>query len=315
MNKIFVSNLDEKTQEASLIQYFSQFGNIIECYVSKFPDGKCKGFAKVQLSDKEALKKVLSMNHYMDGRNIRVEQFIKNVKDKKKKERELNSRKICVLAIPLHLKDQDLTNIFKMYGPVDGAYIRKSGGGTKNNHGFVTFKHPRVAQEVKELKFVEIFGGYKLKICDVTKSSNKSEGSVQGHDSPSWNSSHQNYDKYYQNYNNSWRTKPTTTLQNFHHQEGNFNTDQRFFNYNHKNSEFESSKLNHHIENNFTKVNYEGENYESSKALTKNPQEGSISTNILNKKKFTRKDISNFISKMRSEFMPENRMIEYVEKI
>lgn len=183
MNKIFVSNLDEKTQEASLIQYFSQFGNIIECYVSKFPDGKCKGFVKVQLSDKEALKKVLSMNHYMDGRNIRVEQFIKNVKDKKKKERELNSRKICVLAIPLHLKDQDLTNIFKMYGPVDGAYIRKSGGGTKNNHGFVTFKHPRVAQEVKELKFVEIFGGYKLKICDVTKSSNKSEGSVQGHDS------------------------------------------------------------------------------------------------------------------------------------
>lgn len=123
--------------------------------------------------EKEAYEKIFSSEHVLFGRVAKLEPFIQNTKVRTMKELDVNKRKICVLGIPLHLSDQDIIKIFNGYGPVEAAYIRRSGGGTKNNHGFVTFKHHRVAKQMRELKFLRIKGGFKLKICEV---SNKKKG-------------------------------------------------------------------------------------------------------------------------------------------
>lgn len=55
-------------------EYFSEFGQVIECLVMKNNDtGKSRGFGFVTFKDPNSVKHVLSLNgHQLDGRTVTI---------------------------------------------------------------------------------------------------------------------------------------------------------------------------------------------------------------------------------------------------
>lgn len=58
----------------SLLNYFSQFGEVCDCVVMKNPQtGKSRGFGFVTFKDPNCVDTVLSTQHSIDGRQVGVE--------------------------------------------------------------------------------------------------------------------------------------------------------------------------------------------------------------------------------------------------
>ncbi|KAL4227321.1 DAZ-associated protein 1 [Mactra antiquata] len=70
--KLFVGGLSWDTSKESLLDYFSQFGEVIDCVVMKNPDtGKSRGFGFVTYRDTNCVDTVLSVPaHIVDGRQV-----------------------------------------------------------------------------------------------------------------------------------------------------------------------------------------------------------------------------------------------------
>merc|ERR1712203_163898 len=71
---IFVGNLNYKADVDDLWDHFEQCGEVNEVRISKYPDGRKKGFAHVEFKEKDSALKALKMNgdEFM-GREMRID--------------------------------------------------------------------------------------------------------------------------------------------------------------------------------------------------------------------------------------------------
>jgi len=73
-NTIFVGNLDFKTSENSIRDFFEDCGNIVDVRIAKTPEGKNKGFCHVEFESTDAASKAMRKSgENIDGRDIRVD--------------------------------------------------------------------------------------------------------------------------------------------------------------------------------------------------------------------------------------------------
>jgi len=73
-NTLFVGNLDFKTSEGTIRDFFDDCGGIVDVRIAKTPEGKNKGFAHVEFDNTDAASKAMKKaGENIDGRDIRLD--------------------------------------------------------------------------------------------------------------------------------------------------------------------------------------------------------------------------------------------------
>ncbi|VDI01353.1 DAZ-associated protein 1-like isoform X1 [Mytilus galloprovincialis] len=77
--KFFVGNLSWDTDNDSLWNYFSQYGNVTDAVViMDRQTGRSRGFGFVTFQDPNCVSKVIDQGHKIDGREINARPCNKN---------------------------------------------------------------------------------------------------------------------------------------------------------------------------------------------------------------------------------------------
>jgi len=73
-NKVFIGGLSFDTNDDSLFNYFSQFGEVFDSIVMAHPNGHPKGFGYVTFAKQDALERCLNAGeHHLDGAMVNVQ--------------------------------------------------------------------------------------------------------------------------------------------------------------------------------------------------------------------------------------------------
>ncbi|KAI1698913.1 RNA recognition motif domain-containing protein [Ditylenchus destructor] len=73
--KLFVGGLSKETSAETMREYFSKFGDVVECYIPRNVDNSSRGFGYVTLKSQEAINNALnSAPHCIDNKEVGVEQ-------------------------------------------------------------------------------------------------------------------------------------------------------------------------------------------------------------------------------------------------
>ncbi|XWS39149.1 hypothetical protein CRYUN_Cryun18bG0025300 [Craigia yunnanensis] len=74
MEKLFVRQISEETNEDKLVDYFNQFGDVLQTMLirDKFSTRRHRGFGFIVFSDSSLLDSVVKDKHTIDGRTINV---------------------------------------------------------------------------------------------------------------------------------------------------------------------------------------------------------------------------------------------------
>lgn len=145
---VFVGKLNPISTEMSIKDYFSQFGEVEEVFLKPSKTfKKVWPYAYVQFKDVSSMEKVLAQSHFINMRNVRVD----TVYDKNP------PTKICVLNIPLEMKESDLREHFSQYGVVDSVeFVHRNPRVAKTNYCFVKFTTSDAALKALESPMQQI---------------------------------------------------------------------------------------------------------------------------------------------------------------
>lgn len=161
MSSIYISKLDECTTENTLISHFSKYGFINDIQLSKLPDGRCKGYAKIMTKDASAYRVILNSEHVINGIKVKVEPFIEGEAEILAKDIQMVKRRVCVFGVPKNFDDKKFRAVFDYeLGDVENAYVRRNKA-KKFNYGFVTFNTEETALKALAMKVVRIRPGKK----------------------------------------------------------------------------------------------------------------------------------------------------------
>lgn len=153
MKNLYISNLNETTNEKILRNYFEKFGPIYRIQLYTLPSGNCKGYAKIAIESEPIYNKILDTPlHQINGMRISVEPYIELDSEAFDKDIDVVSRRICVFGIPKDFGNTQFRKLFeKEYGKLDSAYVRVN---EKKyfNYGFVTFNSKEQANAALERK-------------------------------------------------------------------------------------------------------------------------------------------------------------------
>ena len=74
--KLYVGNLSFATEEDEVLSLFSEYGDVIDCYMPRDREtGRPRGFAFVTMNEEDAMAAEADCDGFeMDGRNLRVNQ-------------------------------------------------------------------------------------------------------------------------------------------------------------------------------------------------------------------------------------------------
>lgn len=143
-NKIFISSIPQNLNERILRDYFSQYGNIVEFHLSKYPNGAPKGSAILIYKHSETSKMVLQGSHIINGQRINLESYNND------KLREKRSLWFKFLHHPV-MMEEVLVQV-QNYGEVETAKLISS------ITGIITFKSLKTATTILNIKCLDING-------------------------------------------------------------------------------------------------------------------------------------------------------------
>lgn len=150
VGNVFVKNLSDSVDNASLQELFSKFGDILSCKVARNEDGTSRGYGFVQFTSQESADasiENLNNSHFGD-RQLRVATFIK------KSERSANNDDRYTNLYMKNLDDDITEELIKLkfsrFGSIISVKIMKTDDGTSKGFGFVSFQNPESAKKAKE---------------------------------------------------------------------------------------------------------------------------------------------------------------------
>jgi len=129
--KLFVGGLTWDTTQDDLHEYFSNFGNILDCSIKHDPTtGRSRGFAFLVFDRKEIVDKILSHNeHFVKGRKIdpkpahrRLTVTNNNMSSSSLSSSNSishNNRKVFIGGLDPNFPDVQLREYFSQFGPID----------------------------------------------------------------------------------------------------------------------------------------------------------------------------------------------------
>ncbi|VDO85776.1 unnamed protein product [Schistosoma margrebowiei] len=138
---LIVLNLAWKTDESTLKEYFSRYGDLVTVQVKRHPDSNLsKGYGFIRYSDMESQIMCLSERHSIDGRLCDVRIPISKLEG----DRQEVSRKVHVGGITESITASVLRDYFSQFGAVLDVFIPKP----FRSFAFVSFEDPEVAAEL-----------------------------------------------------------------------------------------------------------------------------------------------------------------------
>jgi len=150
-NKIFVGGLSEHSTKDSLINYFSQYGQIISAYVMLDFNNKSRGFGFVVFSEKENMEIVLKHHHVLDNKHIECKPaFPKGTEKELINDDDVvyYNNKIFIGGLS-DLKEEIISAYFSKFGIVDKVTLMKEKISNKpRGFGFVIFKEDEATELV-----------------------------------------------------------------------------------------------------------------------------------------------------------------------
>lgn len=172
--KIFVGGLSWQTTTDTLRQYFSRYGDVVDCMVMKDPTTKrSRGFGFVNYADPGSVEKVLASGpHHIDAKRVDPKKSIPKPKlaDAQTKDAldlaaELSStpklvtrtKKMFVGGLSATTTAADVKAYFEQFGPVDDAVLMFDKQ-TQRHRGFafVTFEKEETVDRVVEIHYHDI---------------------------------------------------------------------------------------------------------------------------------------------------------------
>jgi RNA-binding protein Musashi len=158
--KLFVGGLSWDTTHASLLGYFSRFGEVSDCVVVINPStGKSRGFGFVNFKDPCCVDTVLAAGpHILDGKQIDPNGCNRK-KLNKTGGKESNRKKLFVGGLPPNVDEQQLRDGFSKYGKVNDVVIVYDQHKQKpRGFGFLTFEDEESVERIVQERFVLISG-------------------------------------------------------------------------------------------------------------------------------------------------------------
>ncbi|XP_055009271.1 heterogeneous nuclear ribonucleoprotein D0-like isoform X2 [Boleophthalmus pectinirostris] len=203
--KMFVGGLSWDTTKKDLKDYFSKFGEVLDCTLKLDPvTGRSRGFGFVLFKDHQSVERVVSQNeHKLNGKVIDP----KKAKAMKGKE---PVKKIFVGGLSPDTPEEKVREYFEAFGEVESIELPMENK-TNKRRGFcfITFKEDEPVKTIMEKKFHNIG----LSKCEVKAAMSKEQYQQQqywggrggsrargrGGPNQSWN---QNYGYWNQGYGN-----------------------------------------------------------------------------------------------------------------
>ncbi|TKA83711.1 hypothetical protein B0A55_00301 [Friedmanniomyces simplex] len=132
--KMFIGGLNWETTDESLKQYFSQFGDVVECTVMRDgATGRSRGFGFLTFRDPKVVNTVMVKEHTLDGKLIDPKRAIP-------RDEQERTAKIFVGGVSQDASQDDFANFFRNFGNVlDATLMMDKETGRPRGFGFVTF--------------------------------------------------------------------------------------------------------------------------------------------------------------------------------
>lgn len=171
--KIFVGGLSWQTTTETLRQYFSQFGDVVDCMVMKDPTTKrSRGFGFVNFADPSSVDKVLASGpHHIDAKRVDPKKSIPKPKIAEGQGKDAlvlvennaipkivtRTRKMFVGGLSATTTAEDVKAYFEQYGPVEDAVLMFDKQ-TQRHRGFafVTFEKEETVDKVVDIHYHDI---------------------------------------------------------------------------------------------------------------------------------------------------------------
>jgi len=148
-HKVFIGGLDRKVLEENVQDYFTDLGPIydFELKKKKATAAYSLGYA-ILTTDKSTFNKLISGPPlFFEGRKIECKPFLSG-EELTQFNIDFNKRRIYVNDLQLETTDQNLNEIFSVFGEIDNAYIIIDFETRKpNGKGFVLFKDGESAKK------------------------------------------------------------------------------------------------------------------------------------------------------------------------
>ncbi|KAI5302143.1 hypothetical protein KEM56_000995 [Ascosphaera pollenicola] len=131
---MFIGGLNWETTDQSLMDYFSQFGEVQECTVMRDgATGRSRGFGFLTFKDPKTVNTVMVKEHYLDGKIIDPKRAIP-------RDEQERTSKIFVGGVSQDATEQDFKQFFMQFGRVvDATLMIDKDTGRPRGFGFVTF--------------------------------------------------------------------------------------------------------------------------------------------------------------------------------
>lgn len=157
--KIFLGSLPPQLTNQELKSLLSPFGEIKTVHLLFHKKtGFCKGFGHIIVGNKATFDKILNTKNFkIKGRKIFKEPFLTGRKLSEKKQKFVNKR-IYVSNLSTKITDEDMREIFSVFGDIDQAYRIVSADGVQQPFGFVLFKEEESAKRCHKQGMLECKG-------------------------------------------------------------------------------------------------------------------------------------------------------------
>ncbi|KAF1356473.1 hypothetical protein BDV97DRAFT_288117 [Delphinella strobiligena] len=151
---MFIGGLNWETTDQSLRDYFSQFGEVVECTVMRDgATGRSRGFGFLTFRDPKTVNIVMVKEHQLDGKIIDPKRAIP-------RDEQERTSKIFVGGVSQEATEQDFKNFFMQFGRVlDATLMMDKDTGRPRGFGFVTFDSEAAVDRTLE-RPLEILGKY-----------------------------------------------------------------------------------------------------------------------------------------------------------
>jgi RNA recognition motif-containing protein len=139
--KVFIGGLSYKTDDETLKNYFTKYGELVDYVVMKdSQSGRSRGFGFVTYSFSSMVDELMKNRpHIIDGRQVEPKRATPR-EDSGKTEVQMTVKKLFIGGLRDNLTEDDLKNYFGNYGNVIEAVIMKEKESNKSRgFGFVTF--------------------------------------------------------------------------------------------------------------------------------------------------------------------------------
>ncbi|CAL8326848.1 unnamed protein product [Boreogadus saida] len=171
--KMFVGGLSWDTTKKDLKDYFSQFGEVVDCTLKLDPmTGRSRGFGFVLFKEADSVDKVVTQkDHKLNGKVIDP----KKAKAMKSKE---PIRKVFVGGLSPDTPEEKLREYFGAFGEVEAVELPMENK-TNKRRGFcfITFKEEETVKQIMEKKYHNIG----LSKCEIKVAMSKEQYQQQQH--------------------------------------------------------------------------------------------------------------------------------------